>query len=146
MSLKDRLGRLTGEAAEPLRADLTQDRVGELRGRISEVMNRRERMGALLPQAKDRAVSLESVVAGEETETPQGRFFFSRSRINAADFHGHARVSDLVCPGMETVAFLAGADVLKGLSMEDGLFLDTETTGLAGGTGTFPFLDRARVV
>ena len=41
---------------------------------------------------------------------------------------------------METVAFLAGADVLKGLSMEDGLFLDTETTGLAGGTGTFPFL------
>ena len=41
---------------------------------------------------------------------------------------------------MEAVAFLAGADVLKGLSMEDGLFLDTETTGLAGGTGTFPFL------
>ena len=41
---------------------------------------------------------------------------------------------------MTAVAFLAGADALKGLSMEDGLFLDTETTGLAGGTGTFPFL------
>ncbi len=53
------------------------------------------------------------------------------------DTHGSAI---LLCPSMEAVAFLAGADVLKGLSIEDGLFLDTETTGLAGGTGTFPFL------
>ena len=26
------------------------------------------------------------------------------------------------------------------MSIADGLFLDTETTGLTGGTGTFPFL------
>ena len=141
MSLKDRLSRLTGEAGSPVQADLKQDSVSALRGKISEIMNRRERLGAPhISQVKDRAVSLESVVAGEETETPQGKFFFSRSRFMAADFHGHTRVCDLVCPGMEAVAFLAGADGLKGLNIEDGLFLDTETTGLAGGTGTFPFL------
>jgi len=141
MNLKDRLSRLTGETGSPLQADLKQKRASELRGKINEVMNRRERMGVYpISQLKDRAVSLESVVTGEVSDTPQGRFFFSRSRLNAADFHGHARVSDLVCPSMAAVAFLAGADALKGLSMEDGLFLDTETTGLAGGTGTFPFL------
>ena len=40
---------------------------------------------------------------------------------------------------MEAAAFLPPV-MAKGMSMEDGLFLDTETTGLAGGTGTFPFL------
>ncbi len=141
MSLRDRLSRLTDEAVKPFQADLKQDRVSELRGRINEVMNRRERLGApCAPPVKNCAVSLESVVVGEEVRTPQGGYFFSRSRINGADFHGHRRVSDLVRPGMDAVAFLAGADVLKGLNMEDGLFLDTETTGLAGGTGTFPFL------
>ena len=141
MSLKDRLGRLTGDAAGSPVTDLKQDRISDLRGKISEVMSRRERMGApCVPQVKNRAVSLESVVTGEEAKTPQGGFFFSRSRLNPADFHGHTRVSDLVRPSMEAVAFLAGADGLKGLNIEDGLFLDTETTGLAGGTGTFPFL------
>ena len=141
MSLKDRLDRLTGEAGSPFQADLKQDSVSELRSRINAIMNRRERLGApTIPEMKDRSVSLESVVSGEEVKTPQGRFFLSRSRLEAADFHGHSRVGDLICPGMEAVAFLAGADVLKGLSVEDGLFLDTETTGLAGGTGTFPFL------
>jgi uncharacterized protein len=141
MSLKDRLDRLTGDAAKPFQADLKQDRISELRSRINSVMNHRERLVAPhVSQIKDHAVSLESVVAGEEAETPQGRFFYSRSRLNAADFHGHTRVSELVSPSMEAAAFLAGADALKGLNIEDGLFLDTETTGLAGGTGTFPFL------
>ncbi len=141
MSLKDRLGRLTGEAGSSFQADLKHDRVSELRSKINEVVNRRERLGALHTfQETDRPVSLESVVAGEEGKTPQGRFFFSRSRLNAADFHGHTRVCDLFSSSMEAVAFLAGSDGLKGMNIADGLFLDAETTGLAGGTGTFPFL------
>lgn len=140
MSLKDRLGRLEGNAGSPVAA-LKQDRIGELRSKISEIMNRRERLGAHPPlQTKDRPVSLESVVAGKESETPQGRFFLSASRLTPADFHGHTRVCDLVRTSMEAAAFLAGDDGIKNLNIEDGLFLDTETTGLAGGTGTFPFL------
>jgi tetratricopeptide (TPR) repeat protein len=41
---------------------------------------------------------------------------------------------------MEAAAFLVGHQALRDVSIGDGLFLDTETTGLAGGTGTFPFL------
>ena len=103
-------------------------------------MNRREHLGAPHVPQGNQPVPLESVIDGEKTETPQGSFFFSRSRFMAADFHGHARICDLVCPFMEAVAFLANDDGLKSLSMENALFLDTETTGLAGGTGTFPFL------
>ena len=119
MSLKDRLSRLTGEAGSPFHANLKHDRFSELRCKINEIMNRSERLGAHhISRVKDRPVSLESVVTGEEAETPQGRFFVSRRRLNAGDFHGHMRVGDLVCPCMEAVAFLADSDVLKGLSME----------------------------
>jgi hypothetical protein len=41
---------------------------------------------------------------------------------------------------MEATAFFAGLQAVQGMCIADGLFLDTETTGLAGGTGTFPFL------
>jgi hypothetical protein len=41
---------------------------------------------------------------------------------------------------MEGAAFLIGNHAPEDLSIAGGLFLDAETTGLAGGTGTFPFL------
>ncbi len=141
MSLKDRLGRLTNDAGDLFQADLDQAGLGELRRKIDAVMTRRARLEySQSPRAKGCAVSLECVVAGEVVETPQGKFFMSRSSINSADFHGNVSVRDLSGASMKAAAFLAGSDALNGLSMEDGLFLDTETTGLAGGTGTFPFL------
>ncbi|HVN71847.1 MAG TPA: ribonuclease H-like domain-containing protein [Desulfomonilia bacterium] len=141
MSLKDRLTRLTGEAVKSPQADAKQEKLTELRRKIDEVMNRRERLGSVhAPRATGRSVPLEHVVPGEEVKTPHGSFFFSRSSLNPTDFHGHARVCDLACPCMEAAFFLAGSDTIEGLTIEDGLFLDTETTGLAGGTGTLPFL------
>jgi len=41
---------------------------------------------------------------------------------------------------MEAASFLANDASLAGYRLEEGLFLDTETTGLAGGTGTMAFL------
>jgi hypothetical protein len=104
-------------------------------------MSRRERLvSSPTPLVKKTAVPLESVVTGEEVETPQGKFFFSRSTFKSLVFHGHARVCDLSCANMVAAALLSGNDAIKNYSIEDGLFLDTETTGLSGGTGTFPFL------
>ncbi len=141
MSLKDRLGRLTGEPVKPVQADPKQERLSELRKRIEEVMNRKERLGSPhTPRAQGRVVPIEHVVTGEDAATEHGRFFISRSTLKADDFHGHIRVCDFACPGMHSAAILGGSRVLAGLSIEDGMFLDTETTGLAGGTGTFPFL------
>lgn len=141
MSIRDRLGRLTGEDRKPVQTDPKQERLSELRRKIDEVMNRRER---LVPQSAPRqltgAVPLERVVTGEEVEAAGGRFFFSRSVLTGTDTHGHARIGELADACMETAAFLAGSEAIRRFSIEDGLFLDTETTGLAGGTGTFPFL------
>jgi uncharacterized protein YprB with RNaseH-like and TPR domain len=41
---------------------------------------------------------------------------------------------------MKAAVFLIGNHASEDLSITGALFLDTETTGLAGGTGTFPFL------
>ncbi len=141
MSLKDRLGRLTGETNKPLRTDPGPDKLSDLRRKIDEVMNRRERIAPTsTPRARRGAVPLEQVVAGEEARTPLGTFYFSRTTLNGDDTHGHARIRDFTCPSMEALALLTGSQIFRDFSIEDGLFLDTETTGLMGGTGTFPFL------
>lgn len=141
MSIRDRLGRLTGEDKKPVQADPKQERLSELRRKIDEVMNRRERLvPPISPRPGTGAVPLERVVTGEEVEAAGGRFFFSRSVLAGADTHGHARIGNLAEACMDTAAFLAGSESIRGFTIADGLFLDTETTGLAGGTGTFPFL------
>ncbi|MDA8404395.1 MAG: ribonuclease H-like domain-containing protein [Desulfobacteraceae bacterium] len=140
MSLKDRLNRLTGETGTSPPSDLKQATLNGLRQKMDAVMTRRERLG--FPQthpSKNSPVPLERLVDGQEMETLQGKLFCSRNSLNAERFHGHKQIGDLAHVSMEAAAFLSSADV-KGLSIEDGLFIDTETTGLSGGTGTFPFL------
>ena len=141
MSLKDRLGRLTGETDKPFQIDPRQDKISELRRKIDRVMDRRERFAPVkIPEPRRAAIPLEQIIAGEEAQTPYGNFFLSQTILNADDTHGHWRICDFAQPSMDAAAFLAGRQVFKDLSIAGGLFLDTETTGLAGGTGTFPFL------
>lgn len=141
MSLRERLGRLTGEGAKPARQETRQDAIGELRKRIEEMVIRRDRLGRPGPAAyRPLTIPLEEVVTGEEVVTDHGRFFFSSSRIEETDRHGRALIRDLSRLDMGGVCILAGSDAFAGFSPGDALFIDTETTGLAGGTGTFPFL------
>lgn len=143
MSLKDRLTRLVGEAPKPGegKAYPRQDTIRELRARIDTIMNRRERiLPSKTPEARRDALPLEHAVAGEEVQTQHGTFFMSRNIIDAGDFYGYSRVRDLACPSMPAAAFLTGHRPFVDMLITDGLFLDTETTGLSGGTGTFPFL------
>jgi len=141
MSLRDRLGRLTGEPAIPNQADSPQKTIGELRRKIDEIMSRRERIARpRFAEAWQKAIPLEHVVAGEEIRTQHGNLFVSRNILKGNDSHGHVHISDFACLNMEATAFLSYPPMTIDLALEDGLFLDTETTGLAGGTGTFPFL------
>lgn len=141
MSLKDRLGRLTGEPAGHIQTDPSQKTISELRRKIDEIMSRRERYAPThFPSAQRNPIPLEHAVAGEETLTQHGSFFVSRSTYSGNDVHGHKRICDFACLDMEATALLARPRMSRDMAIEDGLFLDTETTGLAGGTGTFPFL------
>jgi uncharacterized protein len=141
MSLKGRLGRLTGDGTKPLSLDSKEQRLAELRKRLDRAMNRREQSApAGIPATRQQVTPLELVVVGEEVRTPYGKFFLSQGTMRAGDVHGSARICDVACASMEATAFLAGLQTVQNMSLGDGLFLDTETTGLAGGTGTFPFL------
>jgi uncharacterized protein len=141
VSLKDRLTRLTGETTTSVNIDSERHRISELHKKLDRAMNRREQTTpAGIPTTRRHVTPLEQIVAGEEMHTPYGNFFVSRSRMEADRTHGHTRICDVACVSMEATAFLAGSLIGEDMSIGDGLFLDTETTGLAGGTGTFPFL------
>jgi hypothetical protein len=141
MSLKDRLNRLTGEGPNKLGTQPRNETISDLRRKVEALMTRRERISQVgSGQPRGSAIPIEHVVTGEEVEMPQGRFFFSRSRLEGSNFHGNYRVCDLACLSMEAAGILASSSDLARSNPEDALFLDTETTGLAGGTGTFPFL------
>lgn len=92
-----------------------------------------------LPKAKRvQAVPIQEVMAGDTQDTPFGEAFVV-DQLFAADYqHGPAPLR--FPPGLDKVAAWARDARLAGVEPEGFLFLDTETTGLASGGGTFAFL------
>jgi uncharacterized protein len=141
MGLKDRLTRLTGDDTAHPSTVSKQDRMSELRRRLDRAMEPRHQAFPARPVAEaGKAISLEHAVAGEEVRTSWGSFFISRTDLKPDALHGRTRIGDMERASMRTIGFLTGLDAAQNLPLSDGLFLDTETTGLMGGTGTFPFL------
>jgi hypothetical protein len=86
-----------------------------------------------------RPVTLEALLGGEEEDTPDGPILVVRRRYPAAHRHGVQALGAARGPDPDTLALLARA---QGPAPEARrlAYLDTETTGLAGGTGTYAFL------
>lgn len=97
------------------------------------------------------AEPVERVVEGELLDTGQGEVVVVRREYPLTHRHGGGPLGDVLDAPLPLLAQVARVDGPIG---EAGglLFLDTETTGLAGGTGTYAFLvgvalvERARVV
>jgi hypothetical protein len=140
MSIGDRLRRIRGEGESgkdnPPQARGKDERIDELRRRIREILERRPSSSVSSPQRKP---ALRGVLPGEEIRTPFGMVLVTSGRIYHGDFHGNRRVCEVAMP-MDRIGVLAGRSGFSPFCGEDALFLDTETTGLSGGTGTFPFL------
>ncbi|MRR37200.1 hypothetical protein EG829_21585, partial [bacterium] len=138
---KDRLKRLTGEGTTPVPKGSQKEIISELRARIDAIMSRRPAVpsGTSSPQVR-RSCPLSRVIAGEEISNPLGQCFFSRSTFPSPSCHGNFIIGSLPKVDMKSAALLAGHPGIASLCISDALFLDTETTGLAGGTGTFAFL------
>ena len=77
---------------------------------------------------------------GQRVQTPHGDVHLVDAYLEPHHCHGHAPVADALSVCTERLAQLALDPTLEVLDMRRALFLDTETTGLAGGTGTVPFL------
>lgn len=141
MSVKERLNRLTGESPRPDEHASNREVINELRRKIDAIMERRDRLENRPPSLyRGHCACLEEIITGEEVENSCGRFYFCRNRFSGTASHGHRRISTFADIDMEAAGFMAGCADIADMGITDALFLDTETTGLAGGTGTFAFL------
>lgn len=131
MSLGDRLRQLRRPATAP---------AGQ------EAVPLKERLEALVAAAargrgpRREAPGLEELIAGRRVANAQGEFFLVETDVHLDTLHGGVSLSRLraVAPG--SVGVLSGEPGLDAFDLTRAAFLDTETTGLSGGTGTAAFL------
>ncbi|MEW5957510.1 MAG: ribonuclease H-like domain-containing protein [Chloroflexota bacterium] len=90
------------------------------------------------PQPRQAAYAVERVLPGQFQATPQGEVFVVESSYALDHRHGQTELQ-LTAP-RHTVAEWAGDRRVAAASPTALAFLDTETTGLAGGSGTYAFL------
>lgn len=124
MDLKRKLSRL--RATQPAPTDLVAERV---RAGLS---------------ARRRPVRTESEPRahgdGEADFVPDGGCLTARAELALGHTHGAVPLGGALGATGRAVALLSLDPALAGFDPRRALFVDTETTGLAGGSGTIPFL------
>jgi uncharacterized protein YprB with RNaseH-like and TPR domain len=77
---------------------------------------------------------------GKELANELGTFFCVDRYFPLSHRHGRVELERLLQVPRESFSVLAKGDESASVDLERAFFLDTETTGLAGGSGTCPFL------
>ncbi|MBW1831788.1 MAG: ribonuclease H-like domain-containing protein, partial [Deltaproteobacteria bacterium] len=98
---------------------------------------------ARLAQTTPRQLDIASVrgaLPGQVRETEHGKLHLIDEYLEPHHHHGRAPIAEALHVSTERLAQLALDPSLAGIDLQRALFFDTETTGLAGGTGTVPFL------
>ena len=85
------------------------------------------------------AAPAHEVLGGELHDTAEGRVLVVRREFPLAHQHGHQPLGQAFEAPLQLLGAVARAETPLGDARRL-LFLDTETTGLAGGTGTYAFL------
>ncbi len=84
---------------------------------------------------------IDKVVSGTTTEVESlGGFHLVREVIPLETKHGDADLATALDASGETIALASCDDDLEAFDAKSAVFVDTETTGLSGGTGTVAFL------
>jgi uncharacterized protein YprB with RNaseH-like and TPR domain len=89
-------------------------------------------------KGKPAGRSIDSVVAGTFRSTPRGEAFVSEQSFGTEYLHG--KVSPHSNFPLSLISQWANDPRLASLPISKFAFLDTETSGMAGGTGTYAFL------
>jgi hypothetical protein len=138
-----------GGAASPALAGLARLESELLGGESGEALTLKERLERLVAVAALRQrerrrdpvpVPLEELVDGMRVVNASGEFFRVDSSVHLEQRHGDVPLSRMHAIAPETVAVLTGEPQLESFDLRRAVFLDTETTGLAGGAGTAAFL------
>jgi len=113
-------------------------RIAGLRALIAE--KERSDRNALRTKPLARAVPRERGLPGAIEETPLGPLHRIASHLSPAHCHGRVRIARALEVRAATLVSLSLDPMLASVDPRRMLLLDTETTGLSGGTGTLPFL------
>jgi uncharacterized protein YprB with RNaseH-like and TPR domain len=81
---------------------------------------------------------IESILPGEETPTIYGKAFLVREEYPRDYLHGRFYICE--DQPMDVLSAWSGVTRISQPGSQNVVFLDTETSGLAGGTGTYAFL------
>lgn len=112
----------------------------------AKLRERLKRMGVHrgMPQTRSRprrrGPAIEELLPGQVTDTNHGSFFLYREEHQLDTRHGHHGLDELLGHPPQNAALLARDERLADVDFRRMAFIDTETTGLAGGTGTYAFL------
>jgi len=88
----------------------------------------------------NQEVKIEDVLSGKFISTPFGESFIRENYFPQDYKCGEVELFQIFQSSAKTISSLARDDRLKGIDINKTVFLDTETTGLAGGAGTYIFL------
>lgn len=129
MNLEEKLRQLQHAAAKSV-----NDRELE---RQLEYLRRRERVERALP-AKRVPRGVEAYIEGEVATNERGDYFHARQALPFGRPYGKLRIGDVALADFSPLDLFLKESRLPGPS--ELVYLDTETTGLMGGTGTCAFL------
>jgi uncharacterized protein YprB with RNaseH-like and TPR domain len=138
MDLKERLNRLTSitktSPSHPSPLEGEGEGGGDLRERLDRLLEPKKvyRKRAVIP--------IEQLVKGEVVSTSDGETFRSMEYFPPDFRYGEMTLTEILHIPTYPAHLLSKDERLKELDFRKALFLDTETTGLAGGTGTFVFM------
>jgi len=133
MNLKERLGRLDSISSGTLQT--REEIISDLRKRLERLVDPRR-----MKRDKRRASPIAEWIEGEEVNTPHGKIFMSQEIYGSGYRHGGMLLDRVMEVPTYPVSLVSRDESLMDLDFSDTLFIDLETTGLAGGTGTYAFL------
>ena len=132
MDLKERLDRLTSVTST--KEEHKSQVISDLKQRLDRLLEPKKiyRKKVILP--------IEELVNGEVISTPDGETFQVKEYFPSHFRYGEMALAEVLDIPTYPAHLLSKDERLKELDLRKALFLDTETTGLAGGTGTFAFM------
>lgn len=119
-------------------ASARHDRIARLRSLIGEVADRARHTAQPVERRARRGQ--QPLPVGALRQTPEGPLHVVETFLEPGHCHGRVAVSGALSVDTSLVAKLALDPKLEAIDFSRMVMLDTETTGLAGGTGTVPFL------
>lgn len=132
MDLKRKIARLRGA---PAPAPAERDPDAEVAARVKAGLKARK-----TPSRTRVSVAVRERSGGAAGFAIDGEGLTATQAFDASHAHGAVALRSALDASPEAVARVALDPTLAGFDARRALFLDTETTGLAGGTGTLPFL------